>query len=93
MGEATLKPFPSLTVIVSPASLPIPGLVVKNPWDCSKEILLLADIYQVTTRSGQVFDTQVFACNYQVVLQVAEAQHILKGYDEAAPLLVSAFSQ
>lgn len=88
MGEATLKPFPSLTVIVSPAALPMPALVVKTPWDCSKEILLGADIYQVTARSGQVFDTQVFACNYQVVLQVAEAQHILKGYDEAAPLLV-----
>lgn len=88
MGEATLKPFPSLTVILSSASLPLPWLVVKTPWDCSKEILLYTDIYQVTTRSGQVFDTQVFACNYQVVLQVATAQHILKGYDVAAPLLV-----
>lgn len=75
-------------MIVSPASLFFPYLVVKSPWDCSKEILLCADIYQVTTRSGQVFDTQVFACNYQVVLQVAEAQHILEGYDEAAPLLI-----
>lgn len=75
-------------MIVSPAALPLPGLVVKTPWDCSKEILLCADIYQVTTRSGQVFDTRVFACNYQVVLQVAEAQHILKGYDEADPLLI-----
>lgn len=88
MGEATLKPFPLLTVIVFLAALPLPGLVMKIPWDCSEEILLCADIYQVTTRSGQVFDTQVFACNYQVVLQVAEAQHILKGHDEAAPLLV-----
>lgn len=62
--------------------------MVKTHCDCSKEILLRADIYQVTTRSGQVFDTQAFACNYQVVLQVAEAQRISRGYDEAAPLLV-----
>lgn len=71
--------------ILSLASLPLPGLVVKTHCDRSKEILLCADIYQVTTRSGQVFDTQVFACNYQVALQVAEAQHISRGYDEAAP--------
>lgn len=82
------NPFPHWQRLFPPAALPMLALVVKTPWDYSKEILVGADIYQVTARSTQVFDTQVFACNYQVVLQVAGAQHISKGYDEAAPLLV-----
>lgn len=77
--------------ILSPASLPLPGFVLKTHRGCSKEILLRADIYQVTTRSGQVFDTQVFACNYQVVLQVAEAQHISRGYEWSSSLTCLSF--
>lgn len=61
-----------MIILLSPDSLSLPGLVMKTQWDCSKEILLHADIYQVT-RLAQAFDAQVFACNYLVVLQVAEA--------------------
>ena len=91
MGEVTLTPLPSLTVTAFFPLLPLPELAVKTHCDCSKEILLCADICQVTTRSGQVFDTQVFAYNYQVALQVAEVQQISRGYDEAALLLVLVF--
>jgi len=87
MGEVTLKPLPSLTVITF---VPLLLFTYLGLW-CKLTATALrkfcADIYQVTTRSGQVFDTPVFACNYQVVLQLTEAQHISRGYDEAALLL------
>lgn len=87
MGEVTLKPLPSLTVITF---VPLLLFTYLGLW-CKLTAAALrkfcADIYQVTTRSGQVFDTPVFACNYQVVLQLTEAQHISRGYDEAALLL------
>lgn len=51
---------------------------------------LCVDIYQVATRSCQVF-AQVFVCNYQLEGQVTEAQHISRGYDEAANLLTKPF--
>lgn len=89
VGEAILKPFPSLTVITFFPLLLFPYLGL---WWKLTATTLWKFCYVLTfTRwqQGQVrcFDTQVFACNYQVVLQVAEAQHISRGYDETAPLL------
>lgn len=76
-GRSDTKTLPLIdsNYILSPASPHLPGLMVKAHCDHSKEILLCADIYQVTTRSGQVFDTPAFAGNYQVVLQVTGSAH------------------